>query len=389
MMMLDETHQNRRKMINLAAILFLMFINRLFIGPSARIYLNIFILVTYTIILFIPQSWWTKKKILIAALILLAETAAGVYWIHEMFLIYLLSIIIFSITIQFSWSKSSIPIMVALFLAAMLYIRFGKENVFSILSFVLLTIVLYFTIRMRLQRNEMYQVNKWQFAELQDAYEQLQEASVTSMQFAVLEERTRIAREIHDAVGHSLTSLIVQMQAMKYMVKKDQEEAEKSLDSMLVVARQGLQDIRTSVHSLAENQVISGSTPLKALLSRMESTASIKYEFHSEFIEEELSPFISGILFRVLQEAITNIIRHSQATFVDVRLTKGPRKIMMRIKDNGTLNANDRINEGFGLKGMEARLKEKGGSLNYSIMEPNGFELTAEIPLDDKKENEG
>lgn len=373
--------ENSRKIITAASILFLMFVNRLFVGPSPKILLNIVIWITYSGILFIPKSWWTRKKFVITVLVVIVETAAGMYWFHEIKLIYFLAIILFTVSIRLSMSKSPIPVVLALLVTAMFYIRFGSGNFFNTISFLFLSIALYFAIRTRMQRNEMYELNKQQLVKLQEAYEQLQEASIKSMQYAVLEERTRIARDIHDSVGHSLTSLIVQMQALKYMMKKDPEDAEKSLDGMLAVARQGLQDIRTSVHSLAENQVISGTAPLKALLSRMEASTSIHYEFHSDLNTEELNIQINGILFRVLQEAITNIIRHSKATFVNISLKKETGKILMRIRDNGTVTPNQKINEGFGLKGMKSRVEEKGGKLNYSSLEPNGFEIKAEIPL--------
>jgi signal transduction histidine kinase len=206
-----------------------------------------------------------------------------------------------------------------------------------------------------------------------------------------LEERGRIAREIHDAVGYSLTSLIVQMQALRYMIKKEPVQAEQSLEGMLIVARQGLHDIRTSVHSLADDRIRSGITPLKALLSRMEASASIRYTFHADLNEEDLDVDINGILFRVLQEAITNVIRHSTATLVEVSLKRESENILMRIRDNGILESTQKINEGFGLKVMKARLEERGGRLRYSIAKPHGFEIVAEIPTAEqihRKDNE-
>ncbi|MGV3466101.1 MAG: sensor histidine kinase [Heyndrickxia sp.] len=381
-MLWDNIQQNRRKMISVAVIFFLMFVNRLFIGPFPKLFLNFLIWLTYTIALFIPKSWWTKIRIALMAIVVGIETAVGVFWFHEIMLIYLLAIVIFYVSSQLSLKKSPIPAMLAMLMTAIFYIRYGKEDLFSILSFLFFAIVLYFTIRIRMQRNEMYNLNQQQLVELQEAYEQLQEASVTSMQYAVLEERTRIAKEIHDAVGHSLTSLIVQMQALKYMIKKDTVEAEQSLENMLGVARKGLQDIRTSVHSLADNQVISGLTPLKALLSKMEAATGIRYTFQSEITEDDLTIDLNGILFRVLQEATTNIIRHSQASLVNVRLKKRSSEIMMCISDNGILDSHYEVKEGFGLKVMKERLEEIGGRLYYSILEPHGFEIRASIPIE-------
>jgi len=97
-------------------------------------------------------------------------------------------------------------------------------------------------------------------------------------------------------------------------------------------------------------------------------------------MEEDLSIDNYRILFRVLQEAITNVIRHSQATLVEVSLKRELENIVLRIRDNGKLDSSQNIKEGFGLRTMIARLEEKGGRLHYSILKPHGFEIFAEIP---------
>jgi signal transduction histidine kinase len=357
-----------------------MYINRLFTGPYLKVGLNILIWLSCSLILFFPKSWWTRTKLIIAAAIIILETIACFVWYQEMNQIYFLAILILAITIRLSLSKSPIPVMSVMLVMAMLYTRFGREDLFSFISFIVLSVILYFNIRSRMQRNEMFELNKKHLVELQEAYDHLQDASITSMQYAVLEERTRIAREIHDAVGHSLTSLIVQMQALRYMIQNDPAQAEKSLEGMLVVARLGLNDIRTSVHSLAEDRSKSGIIPMKALLSRMESSTSIQYKFHSNLIDEDVDSEVSGILFRVLQEALTNVIRHSEATFVEVNLKNESENIVIQIRDNGKMESGQKISEGFGLKVMKNRIEERGGYLYYSILEPHGFEIKAIIP---------
>jgi signal transduction histidine kinase len=379
--MLSIEYQSfKRKLVSSLIILILMYANRLFYGSMPKVLLNILIGISFTVILIFPKSKWTTSRLIIAASTVAIEVSAGLIWNHDVKLIYFLSIVMISISMQLSLSKSPIPGMAAMFVTAMLYIRFGSDNFFSILSFILFSIILFFLIRTRMQRNEMIELDKQHLKELQEAYDQLQEASMTAMQYAILEERTRIARDIHDAVGHSLTSLIVQMQALKFMVKIDPEKAEKSLEEMLAVARQGLNDIRISVHSLADDQSSSGVVPLKALLSRMESTSTIQYQFQSELNQEDINVEVYGILFRVLQEALTNIIRHSQATEVIVMLKKESNLVVLSIQDNGKLEKNQKVNEGFGLKVMRLRLEERGGQLKYSTVEPHGFKINAVIP---------
>ncbi|HJV31259.1 MAG TPA: sensor histidine kinase [Bacillales bacterium] len=381
--MVQRDLQYKNQLVSIVMIFILMYVNGLFAGPYLKISLNIVLWLSFSTILFFPKSWWTKKRLVIAVGIFIFESIVGIVWYHEINQAYFLAILILAITIRLSLAKSPIPVMVVMFVIAMLYTKFGHENLFRFISFAILAIVLYLNVRNRMQRNEMYELNKQQLKDLQVAYDQLQEASVTAMQYAVLEERTRIAREIHDAIGHSLTSLIVQMQALRYMIQKDPVQSEKSLEEMLVVARLGLQEIRTSVHSLADDRSKSGITPLKALLSRMEASASIRYTFHSEIKDDELEPDVSGILFRVLQEAITNVIRHSEASLVDVSLKKERNRIIIQIRDNGIMESCQNVNEGFGLKMMRERIEERGGHLFYSILEPQGFEIIAEIPLED------
>jgi signal transduction histidine kinase len=366
------------------AVLFFLFKNQHSVKSPIQIGLNVLIAASFTVTYFVPKSWWTITRLSLTACLLLLETAAGIYLLHEPKLIYILALVLLSILLRRSMSRSATPAVVTMIVVALLFMQFGHQDVLSLISFVLLAFALYVNIRSRMQKNEIHALNKQQLIELQDAYDQLQAASVKDMHYAVVEERTRIARDIHDAVGHSLTSLIVQMQAMRYMLGRDPEHAAQSLEGMLVVARQGLKDIRTSVHALADDQSSSGLLPMKALLSRMKASTKIQYSFFSELTDEDLNSQLNELWFRVLQEAITNVIRHANATEVQVRLGAEPDNWTMRIRDNGTSTPNSRINEGFGLMVMRARLEDKGGSLNYGVLAPSGFEVVASIPKDRK-----
>ena len=369
-----------RSVTGSALLFFLMEFNHFFHGPPVKVGLNIILWVTYTAFLFVPGKYWTRTRRIIALSILLLQAAIGVIWFDQITLIYILAIILFVAAIRLTFMKVQTPAIIVICVTAALYAKFGSEDVFSIISFLFFAAAFYFSIRSRRQRNEMYELNRKHLEELQSAYDQLHQASATAMQYAVLEERTRIARDIHDAVGHSLTSLIVQIQALRYMIKEDPVRAGHSLDGMLAVARQGLQDIRTSVHALADNRSTPGVTALKSLLARMEATASIPYSFETNLNDGEVETEAYETLFRVLQEAITNVIRHSHATQVEVSLINHTEKLVMTIRDNGKIKELNEIQEGYGISAMKSRLEELGGSLRLSILEPRGLELTASIP---------
>lgn len=99
--------------------------------------------------------------------------------------------------------------------------------------------------------------------ELQKAHAELQEASVLSLRYAVLEERTRIARDIHDSIGHELTSVIVQLQSLPYILKSSKEDSEKVIQNVLSVARECLQEVRSVVHQMGRSESMVGLTALR------------------------------------------------------------------------------------------------------------------------------
>lgn len=369
-----------RSLASAAAIFLLMDMNRLFAAPLPRLALHLAVWATFSAFLFAPRDWWTRARAAVAAGIVGIECAVGIALFQEIKLLYLAAVFLFAAALRRWFSRSLAPIVAAMIAAAALYANFGRASLFDLFSYVLLAFVLYFFIRSRIQRNEMNELNRKQLIELQDAYAQLQEASATAMQNAVLEERTRIAREMHDSVGHSLTSLIVQMQALRYMLKENPAQAGASLEQMLAVARQGLNDIRSSVHALADDRTVPGLSALRSLLDRAEATANIRCRLQADAAEDEIGAESYADLFRVLQESLTNVIRHSRATELEVELRRTAGTVVMRIRDNGELTPGGGIDEGFGLRAMRARLEERGGSLAYRAAEPNGFEVTAVVP---------
>ncbi|MGG1551538.1 sensor histidine kinase [Paenibacillus ferrarius] len=375
-----------RLLIVAAILLFLLGGKRIFLGDALQISLHLLIWVSFTTVLFLPKAWRTLPRLTAAIALLLIESAVGYFWLRDTSFIYIGAIVLISTLLQVQMTRSAAPVILTLFVTGALYIRFGRADLFSALSFVLLAAAFYLSIRSRMQRNETNARNRQHLIDLQAAYAQLQEASVKDMHYAVLEERTRIARDIHDAVGHSLTSLIVQMQAMRYMLNRDPAKAAETLDSMLAVARQGLTDIRTSVHGLADDQSESGLLPVQALIARTSAAAGIRTELHAPICEDELDAVTSRLIFSVVQEALTNTVRHAEASEVQVRLEQhsNPNQWMLQIQDNGASEARHSFAEGFGLHMMRKRLEEHGGTLKYRVLEPVGFEVTAHIPFNEE-----
>lgn len=217
--------------------------------------------------------------------------------------------------------------------------------------------------------------------ELQEAHEQLQEAALHTMQVAVLEERTRIARDIHDALGHSLTSLIVQLHAVKYMLQDGPPQAQEAIRNMLGVAKQSLEEIRSSVHTLAVDKTSLGLTPLRAMLSQAEKHTGVKMELVTDKLDITLSQEITITIYRILQEAVTNTLRHSDAKHIEVVVENRGQHLWFSIRDDGSITPNKAVKPGFGLHGIQERLTKLNGRFRYFVRTPHGFQIDVEIPL--------
>lgn len=265
------------------------------------------------------------------------------------------------------------------------------ENILSIqhiIPFVLTYIGCYIGARGYRIQNAAYQINQQHLeelqkahSELQEAHDQLQDAALHTMQVAVLEERTRIARDIHDALGHSLTSLIVQLQAVKYMLQDGPPLAQEAVRNMLGVAKQSLDEIRSSVHTLAMDKTSLGLTPLRSLLSQAEKHTGVKMKLVSEDLDITLSQEATITFYRILQEAITNSLRHSDAKEIEVVLEHRGNTIFFSIRDDGSITKEKAIKPGFGLNGISERLQKLNGRLRYFVRDPHGFQIDVEIPL--------
>lgn len=219
-------------------------------------------------------------------------------------------------------------------------------------------------------------------AELQEAHHQLQEATVHTLQVAVLEERTRIARDIHDALGHSLTSLIVQLHALKYMLHEGPTNAQEAVHNMLGVAKQSLEEIRSSVHTLAIDKTSLGLTPLRAVLSQAEKHTGVKMELIADELHLQLSQEITFAFYRILQEAVTNVLRHSDAKQIQVLIEHNNDTVHLSIRDDGCITPSTKITPGFGLTGIQERIQKLNGRLTYFVREPHGFQIDVTIPIE-------
>ena len=208
--------------------------------------------------------------------------------------------------------------------------------------------------------------------ELQRAYDKLEESTV-------LEERNRIAKDIHDTAGHSLTTVIMQTEAARLMVDKNPEEAKSRIAAANMQAKNCLAELRLSVHLLSgRRENISFREYLESIIS--ETTNSTNISIRSKIDDLTLTETAERFISNTLREGISNGIRHGKGTAFLFELKDMGNFVEFLLSDNGKGTNKEQFKEGFGLSAMRNKAEKLGGMINFVFDEDEGFEIQISLP---------
>ena len=233
------------------------------------------------------------------------------------------------------------------------------------------------------QQAEVAQQGAERLAEqLADANERLAAYAVQAEELATTQERNRLAREIHDNLGHYLTVANVQIKAAQAVMDKDPARAQLALDRAGQLTQDGLAAVRRSVAALRESPL--GSAPLPevivALVAETQATG-IVVELTVAGAPRPLDPRAELTLYRAAQEGLTNVRKHARASRVDLRLDySDPAAVALSLHDNGLGGDPAATTSGFGLLGLGERARQLGGHLALDTTPGHGFGLTLTLP---------
>lgn len=227
---------------------------------------------------------------------------------------------------------------------------------------------------MRKLNNELNNVNE----RLKAANIQLEENAKTIANMTKTEERNRLAREIHDTLGHVLTGVITGIDACIELISIAPEATKKQLEIIANVARQGMTDVRRSVKALRPDALekMSVQKAIAKMIDEIILSTGIKINYNNSVDLANLNDDEENIIYRIIQESITNAIRHGKADEIDISIEILNGVIIISISDNGI--GCDNITAGFGLLHMKERLEMLNGKLSYDGN--NGFKLVAKLP---------
>lgn len=215
--------------------------------------------------------------------------------------------------------------------------------------------------------------------ELETANQQLRDYALQAEELAATRERNRIAREIHDSLGHYLTVIHVQLQSAQALLVKDPEKAAAMMEKARLLTKEGLSDIRGSISALRSQEL--GESDLAAALTKLADeteTTGLHVDLEIDDVDPGSNSRCRRTIFRIVQEALTNARKHASAQRATVSLSSSGNTLTLRISDNG--RGSDKPKGGFGLKGIEERVKDLGGNLVIETAPGKGFTLIAQFP---------
>ena len=259
---------------------------------------------------------------------------------------------------------------------------FMEKSFFFIFIFGAMYIASY-QISQKILFNKAMEELKIKTLQLEDSNRKFHETMEALEEVTALRERNRIAREIHDTVGHTLTTVLIEIEAGKRLIKKGMASGFEKLDLAQEQVRKGVNDIRSSVRMLkVGNELMNLIPSLRSLVQETEMHTGVSIRcFFSPL--PEFDPEIEKILYRALQEGLTNGIRHGQSTVFTCTIRYQEGSVFFTLQDNGV--GNDGIVLGFGLTAMKERVEKYGGSFYVQSSKDKGFCLNLNIPV--KEEN--
>ena len=214
-------------------------------------------------------------------------------------------------------------------------------------------------------------------AELESANSELRAAADRNAEFAAVRERNRIARDIHDGLGHYLTTIAVQLQAAHALLPMQPDKALEVVAKAEHGAQQALAEVRRSVGALREP---GAEADLVERIGALVAECGLEVAFIREGEARPLSPMIGDALFRTAQEALTNVRKHSGSHRATVHLGfLTPSGVVLAVSDDGSGATSAADSGGFGLRGLRERLAAVGGTLSAGNRPEGGFRVVAEV----------
>lgn len=210
-------------------------------------------------------------------------------------------------------------------------------------------------------------------------------------ELTALQERNRISREIHDSIGHSLSTIIVQLGAVEKIAEKNGQKAATMAKNLRMFTKSGLEEVRTALRELKPKDVDNLKTLLliESLTTNFSKLTGIKVNFRFSKSKWDLDESISLVIYRAVQEFLSNSARHGKPKEIKIFLHFDSDIVILTMEDDGV--GAEKITQGMGLGGLTERVHELGGQIKIRSALCKGFSLRISIEhgLEIKHHGEG
>ncbi|MEM7335403.1 MAG: sensor histidine kinase [Chloroflexota bacterium] len=226
------------------------------------------------------------------------------------------------------------------------------------------------------QRQNLEKLNN----DLKSSHHQLQASTEQLAEMAVVNERNRLARDIHDGLGHHLAAVNIQLEMGMKLYEQDPEATLKAMEAAKTAAKEALNDVRNSVQTLREaDEQFELEPAIKLLIERFQNQEfDIRLKIDGD--EADYSQVSRMVLYRAVQEGLTNAHKHASATRVSLWLQFKNEQAHLRIVDNGSGFDAETRTRGMGLQGIRERVAKLGGSFAIDSRKSEGTVLDILIP---------
>lgn len=236
----------------------------------------------------------------------------------------------------------------------------------------------------KLQAQELYDRLKISEEKLKKAYKDLEVYAGSIEEITLLRERNRISREIHDSVGHSLSTIAIQLGAIEKIVERDSDSAKELTKALRNYTQNCLKDVRGAVREIKPKdfEAYEGILIIEELIKNFKKLTGV--DVRLSFTKEKwpLNSDQAFVIYRIIQEFLANSVRHGKATVVHIMMAFSEYKLTITMKDNG--DGAEKLKEGIGLKSIRERIHEIGGTFEYNTKMGEGFLAKIEIDRAEK-----
>ncbi|WP_314853026.1 sensor histidine kinase [uncultured Granulicatella sp.] len=283
--------------------------------------------------------------------------------------------------ISFRFSSLHAIILQGMITLVVIVLGIKQQQWWSIPVMIFGNVLFYYGAHLVLKLNDQENLLKEQENQLFEQKKELQQAQYTMgtmKELYTLQERNRISREIHDSVGHSLSTIIIQLGAISKLSEENNPQISQMSSQLREFAVKGLQEVRTVVHDLKPEQLTKQqlTVALEEFIYETKQHSGVEFVFRQNKPTFQLTKEQELTIFRGVQEATTNAIRHGKATKITLLMMYSANELIVTIMDNGV--GSSAISLEGGLKALEERLHEQQAQLEIKNTE-QGFTVQMKL----------